>query len=235
MLQADTSNKDFSTTPTIKENDMNPMHRYLYTALSLLVVSFLSACSSTTLTESWSEPNFTEKPPQKILIVGVMRNDLHRNMYEDQFVAQLQRNGVQGIASYTVMDDREDYYDEATIQTAVQKTTADAVLIARLAKITKEDRYIPPNYSYSHGYSPSFGHRRGFYDYYGMSYRVMHTPGYTTVDTTVKLETTLFLTSTQQMVWAGATKSFNPSSAQSVIKKNAELIVADMKKSGLIQ
>jgi hypothetical protein len=198
--------------------------------LLLLGLAIVSGCSSTKLVESWSAPGDEIKPIKKILVLALMHDDLHRRVYEDVFSKQISKDGVIGIPGYTVMPNRKDYDEEHEIRAAVKKTGADAALLTRLVAVEKQERYTPPSYRYS----PSFGYRNGLYDYYGMSYNAMYTPGYTTVDTVVSLETSVFSTATEKMIWAGSTRSFNPSSANSVITKNVELIIADMKKSGLI-
>lgn len=198
--------------------------------LLLLGLAIVSGCSSTKLVESWSAPGDEIKPIKKILVLALMHDDLHRRVYEDVFSKQITKDGVIGIPGYTVMPNRKDYDEEHEIRAAVKKTGVDAALLTRLVAVEKQERYTPPSYHYS----PSFGYGNGLYDYYGMSYGAMYTPGYTTVDTVVSLETSVFSTATEKMIWAGSTRSFNPSSANSVITKNVELIIADMKKSGLI-
>jgi hypothetical protein len=198
--------------------------------LSLLFLSILVGCSSTKLVESWSDSSLQTKPLKKILILGVMRNDLQRRMYEDVFAKRITKGDVIGIPGYTVMPDPKDYDEKREIKAAVQQSEADAALIAQLVAVEKQEKYVPPSYSYV----PSYGYRYGLYDYYGMSHQTVSTPGYTTIDTVVRLETTVFSTATDKMIWAGSTRSFNPSSAESIVKKNADLIVADMKKAGLM-
>jgi hypothetical protein len=212
------------------DNIMRLNFMLLYSILFLLALTFFTGCSSTKLVESWSDPGQAKKPVKKILVLGVMHNDTQRRMYEDIFAKRISKDDVVGVAGYTIMPNREDYDNEDEIKAAVEKTGVDAALIARLVAIDKETTFVPPSVSYQ----PSFGYHRGLYDYYGSSYRSMYTPGYTTTDTIVRLETTVFSTETEQMIWAGSTKSFNPSSAKSLIQKNADLIVGDMKKAGLM-
>lgn len=194
-----------------------------------LISFFLSGCSTTKLVTSWSDPNFNELPIQKVLIVGVIKNDLNRRAYETHFAEQLVKQGIAGTAAHQVISDSGGYTEEK-IRSAVQKAGADAAIIARLADVEKKERYVPPTYEYE----PVFGYGRGFYGYYGMSNRYVSMPGYTTTDTIVKLETIVFSTRSEQMIWAGATRSFNPSSATSVIKENTQIIINDMKESGLL-
>lgn len=199
-------------------------------ALSFLLL-LLSGCSSTKLVTSWSDPTFSGLPLQNVLVVGVMKNDIQRKMYESQFVERISKGDIKGVPAHTIIPDSREPYNEELIRQAVEETGADAVIIACLADIEKKQRYVPPTYEYE----PMFGRRYGFNSYYGRTYRYVSTPGYTTTDTIVKLETTVFATGSGKMIWAGATRSFNPSSAESVVKKNADLIVKDMRDSGLLK
>jgi len=194
-----------------------------------LIAFFLSGCSTTKLVTSWSDPNFNELPIQKVLIVGVIKNDLNRRAYGTHFAEQMEKQGIAGIDAHQVSSDSGGYTEEK-IRSAVKKAGADAAIIARLAGVEKKERYIPPTYEYE----PVFGYGNGFYGYYGMSTRYVSMPGYTTTDTIVKLETVVFSTRSEKMIWAGATRSFNPSSATSVIKENTQIIINDMKESGLL-
>lgn len=198
------------------------------TLLSVLLI--LTGCTSTKLVGSWNETDFTARPFTKVLVLGIMKSDMQRRMYEDEFVQKLTETGVEGIAGYTLMPDREDYDNQEEIRAAVSKTGADAALLATLIGVEKQERYVPPRVDYA----PSYGYGRGFYDYYGMSHRAVYSPGYTTIDTVVKLETTVFATTSEKMVWAGATESFNPSSAEKVIRENAAIIITNMKKAELL-
>lgn len=201
----------------------------LYLLLTILAGG-LTGCSSTKLIDSWSDPAFNKAPLKNILVLGVMENDVQRRIYEDLFVKRITAGDVTGIPGYALMPQLEDYDDQEEIRNAVRNAHADGVILARLVAVEKEERYVPPTYDFA----PSFGYGYGLYDYYGMSYHTVYTPGYTTVDTIVKLETTVFSTVTEKMIWAGVTRSFNPSSTKNVVNENADLIVADMKKSGLM-
>lgn len=189
----------------------------------------ISGCSSTKLITSWAATDYNEKPFNRILIVAVMHNNLQTKVFEEQFAKRISNEKVTGIPSYALIDEGKQN-DKDQIRSAVKETGADAALIARLVEIRKEERYVPPSYDYV----PSFGYRRGFYDYYSMSHRTVYTPGYTTTDTIVELETTVFSTRSEKMIWAGSTRSLNPSSAAKVIDENAEIIIKDMTKAGLL-
>ena len=102
--------------------------------------------------------------------------------------------------------------------------------MAKLISVRKKEREVPPTIEYV----PTFGYRYGYYGYFGAAYDTIYTPGYITVDTIVKLETTVYDSETEKMVWAGGTQSINPSSVKKVVTENADLILASLKKSGFL-
>ena len=84
-----------------------------------LISFFLSGCSTTKLVTSWSDPNFNELPIQKVLIVGVIKNDLNRRAYESHFAEQLEKQGIAGIAAHQVISDSGGYRNYAKHHTVV--------------------------------------------------------------------------------------------------------------------
>ncbi len=194
-----------------------------------LISLLLAGCSSTKLVTSWSDPNFTGQPIQKVLIVGVNKDEVNRRSYETHFAERLEKEGITGVPAHQVISDSNKYTEEK-IRLAVKEVGADAAIISQLVSVEEKERYVPPTYEYE----PAFGYGHGFYGYYGMSHRYVSTPGYYTTDTIVKLEAIVFSTQTEDMIWAGATRSFNPGSAAKVIKENTDLIIQDMKESGLL-
>jgi len=159
-----------------------------------------------------------------------MRNDQQRRIYEDAFVTRLKADGISGVAGYTLIPDAEDYKDGSIIRDAVRESGADSALIGTLISVKEKERQVPPSVYYE----PMYGYRRGFYDYYGMSHRAVYSPGYTTIDTVVELETTVFSLSPEKMIWAGTTESFNPPSPLKIIEENADIIIKSMKASNLL-
>ncbi len=80
----------------------------------------------------------------------------------------------------------------------------------------------------------STGNRYGLYDYYGVSYQEVYTPGYTVTDTIVKLDIVVFSVKTEQMIWSGATRSVNTATGGEITDEAGALVIKDMKKAGLL-
>jgi len=80
---------------------MNSNRHFLIAKLMLaLVLLTVVGCQSTTLKNSWRDPDYKGPPLKKIMVVGVSKQAATRRIYEDQFVAQLKAAGVDGVQSY---------------------------------------------------------------------------------------------------------------------------------------
>jgi len=198
--------------------------------LGVLILAMMGCGPSSKLVQSWQEPAFKDKPLEKILVLGVFENDLNRRLYEDAVVKALEKENRVGIAGYSFMPKTSDYDEKEEIVAAVAKAGTDAVMLATLVGVKTEEKYMPPTLTYQ----PTMGFSHGMYDYYTVSYDRVVDPGYTVTNTIVKLEITVFSSKTEKMIWAGATRSFNPKSKEKLVKETAELITKDMKKAGLL-
>lgn len=201
--------------------------------LTVCVLSMMG-CASSKLVKSWHEPNFQDKPLEKILVLGIFKNDLDRRLYEDGVVMALKKENHQAVTGYSLMPNPTDYDEKEEIIAAVGKAKADAVLITTLKGVSKTEKFVPPTVSYHPTMGYGYGYGYGMYDYYAVSYNRVVTPGYTVAKTIVRLKATVFSVKTQKMIWAGATQSENPKSREKMIKQTTGLIVTDMKKAGFL-
>jgi len=199
-----------------------------WTALAMLLG--LSGCSSTQLVTRWNDADYRGQPLQKILVVAILKNDLQRRNVEEEFVKQLEKKGVQGIPGYRLVPDLKLVDDKQRLKRLITEAGADSILIARLKGVDKEKTYVPPRTEFV----PAMGMGYGYYGYYHVSYQAVYQPGYTRVDTVVSLETKLFASVDERLLWAGETRSFNPDSASSVARELADVVVKDIANSGLL-
>lgn len=197
----------------------------------ILITLVLSSCSSTSLVNRWSDPEYKGPALQKILVIGIIKDDIKRRSFEQEFADLISANGRTAVASYTLMPDLESADRKEEVLAAVEKVNADGVLVVTLQGVSKEQREVPPSIDYV----PTAGFGYGMYGYYGMRHTAVYSPGYTVTDTIVRLDTKLFAVSSEKMIWAGKTESFNPSSSQAIVSELEKLVITDMKKSGMIK
>jgi hypothetical protein len=98
-------------------------------AMLLTFLMFFSACSSTTQTGFWRDPEYRGKI-RKVYVVGAAKLEINRYQFEDVFSSELQSRGVTAIPSY-----KDGNFpvalDEQAIAQRADANGADCVLVAR--------------------------------------------------------------------------------------------------------
>ncbi len=213
------------------------MQKIFFTAFLMVAVMGLVSCaSSTKLYERWHDGEYAGPKLQKVLVLGIFKDDIQRRSFEAAFANEVDGTGKRAVAGYTLMPDAEDFDNKEEIIAAVNKIGADSVLITSFKGVIEKQREVPARVDYVPRMGRSYGrYGYGYGGYYGSTYETVYRPGYTTTDTIVQLETRVYAVKTEKLVWAGKTKSVNASSGEKIIKDLANLVVADMKKNGLIQ
>lgn len=207
------------------------MKKTILTIITLLFSALLlGGCATTKMESSWLKDDFSGPPLGHLVVLGLLDSSVQRHVYEDAMVEALQKTGIKAVASHQLLPAFEELQDREKIKLAVHKSGADGALVTTLLGVEQQQRHRPPSVRYV----PYYGPRYGLYDYYGRGYRVIHEPGYTVNHTVVKLESTLFAVSNEEMIWAGATRSFNPDSSQQVLDDNCRLIIGAISKAGLL-
>ncbi len=79
---------------------------------------------------------------------------------------------------------------------------------------------------------PTF--RPGYYGYYGSSYEVVHTPGYTRTSEVVRLETKLWNAEDSQLIWGVTSETFNPTSTSDGVASVTRSLAHQLDHDGLV-
>lgn len=190
------------------------------------VSAFIGCGPSTTIQKSWREPGSTISASaggtEKVLVLGVVKDESSRRIVEDNLVKKL--NG-RGVASYTVLT--EDMLKAAKDEVLDQKLKEGGfthVLMMRLAEMEKETSYVPGS-TYYGGYG---GYRGGYYGgMYGSS-------GYYQEDKNYYVETAIYSISPNKLLWTGTTKTVNPTKLGNTIDDIALVVSEQMKKDGFL-
>ena len=199
----------------------------------LMISLFLfTGCSSTKLVSNWTKPDFSGPALKKIMVVAASENEMRRRLYEDSFAEKLRNEGVEAIASYTVIDklDGDKEGNKKLIKAAVSKTAVDGVLIATLIGVENNERYAPENGG-SYGMLIHYGYSHGIVYYHEDTFYQRQDVISSTV---VRLHAAVFLAKTEEMLWAGNTKRVNPDSAVEVIDENIDLINRQLITAGIL-
>ena len=151
----------------------------------------VAACASTTLDSTWRDPTYEGRPFAKVLVIGSTDSPASRRVFEDVVVGELRRQGVEAVASYTLISGASDITRDRVVE-AVTRSGADSVLSTRLVGTETRTAQVPV---------PSPG--AGGLDLYRY-YSPVEAPTTVQQDYRVtKVESDLFDARTGKMVWWG--------------------------------
>jgi len=193
----------------------------------VFVVASLTACATTSFTSSWKAPDaqpMGSLAGQKVVAVAMTKNQAVRRSAEDTLVSVLNANGSQGIPSYSILGDET---DEAKAKAAIEKSGAVAVVVMRPVAQEKEISSTPSMYM-----GPRYGGYWG--GYYGYGWGGAWGGTEIRTDTIVVVETLVYSLKQNKLVWAGQSKTTNPSKVDAFVKEVAAGAGKEMKKAGLL-
>jgi hypothetical protein len=198
-------------------NTISP--RFFLLLLSALV---LAGCSSTRSVMEWREEAFSGKL-DNILVIAAIEERAQQRAVEDAYVKQFGDVAVKAIPGYTLLAD-ETVLSRATVEAAIAGQEIDAVLVTRLLGVEEVEEYQPPSgIEYYHSY-----HR-----YYAQA-RAYSSPGYYIRYKVLTLETNVYDTASQQLIWSMQSESVEPSAPQDVIDEQIALTVKRLAAGGLL-
>ncbi len=200
-----------------------------------VAVLFAAACASShKVSKSWVNADYAHKAYKKVFIV-VLTDDVAAKMeVESALAAKLEKNGIAAIKSTDVFPPKftpTDATPKEELLKAIRETGSDAIFTLALLDVVASERYEPPYVYPTPGPFLFYG---GFYDYYSFRYPVLYQPGYHTEDKLYLIESNLYDTESEKLVWTVQSSSYNPTTLNSWFKGYVKMLVGQMKKDGLL-
>jgi hypothetical protein len=202
----------------------------------VVAVLVIAGCATTTSTMnmSWVNPEHAPTPIKKVLVIGLATDPAMRKTFETSMGATLQKEGVEAVPSFGVMQDLTRVGDEAAARAmvleAVTKTGADAVTVTRLVREDTSQRVVQGS-----TYVAPSAYYHNMYGYYYNSYQMVSTPDYVVEDKAYVVETNLYDVATEKLVWTGISETVNPVSAADAVESVGKTIVYTLRREKLIK
>ena len=195
--------------------------------LFVFLLSFTS-CTGTKLTSVWKD-NTYEGYIDTLMVVAVTENSRNRLIFEREFVEEFNKTGIEAVASIDVIPP-EETANENAILTAAQKRGISMIMVTHLIGIEEKEVYHPPK-TYT---VPSRGYYGRFNSYYPRVYEYVHQPGYYSKHKSVNLETNLYETPTQKLIWSVTSETLDPKSVNTIIESLSKVVIKDLREQKLL-
>jgi hypothetical protein len=190
----------------------------------------LSACATTGFVSTWKAPD--AQPLQlsgaKVAAVVMIGNEAARRAAEDALAREITAHGAQGVAMYTIQPEaRPD--NEQAVRAAVEGAGVAGAVVMR--PVGKEKEVVATPVAYS---GPMYGGYWG--GYYGYGWGSPYAYGGTEIrtDTIVSIETLVYSLRQNKLVWAGQSRTTNPTGVDQLVKETSTAVALELQKQGLI-
>jgi len=191
----------------------------------LLVVA--PACASTTFVSSWKSP--TAQPLQlhgaKVVAVVMMRDAVSRHAAEDRLAREITARGANGIAMYTILPEAS-VADQAKEREVLEHAGVQGLVV------------MHPTGAQTQGYAatdPEYDvYWDGFYTHgWGAPWDGADDPAHS-VSEVVSVDTRIYSLRQNKLVWAGQSKTTNPTGVQNLVAELAKATADQLNEVGLI-
>jgi len=207
----------------------------------LCAVLLLGSCSTRSeLISTWELPGAGVGPFHKVVVFALMEDSSRSRSVEMAAVDQLQKNGVDAVPGFQIIDPSKKI-NMNTMEKQVASTGADAVMIYKVIALDKNMRYVPPTeYVMSDmddlswwddpfwGYYAPYPYH--YWGYYYPAYQVTVSPGYWTKYDTYRVETVLYRTSDNRLVWTAISETYNPRNKSDLGQSLTKRLVKKLKR-----
>ncbi len=202
-----------------------PFRAIMLASMSIL----LAACAaSTRVAKTYSDDAYANSSFSNFLVIGVAGNYSSRAQFERTVVSGLRAEGASASAYYSVVQGNEPISRDAVLG-AVQSGSFDAVLVTRV--IDQQTDVEVKSGSAGAKATTKGGRPINFFRY---NYEELNEPQSINFNTTVVLETELFSSADEKMIWAIQLSSTDAAGVGVLIDNTATSIVSRLRRDGLI-
>ena len=208
---------------------MNLFKNLIIAAILFCLVILLENCSTSVLVDEWNDPSFHESPLNKILIIAIRKNSIQRRIWEDAFVHELSKQGVQATSSYKLFPDALPDTDQV-IET-VQKNGFDGILITRILQKETETHYVE-----SYITTESKTRYNPFRNMYSTYYRDVEHPGYIDSSTVYRRAIDVWIIrDKERIIWGATSNTSEQNSVEAVQNDIASLVISELLRNSIIK
>ena len=181
--------------------------------LAAFILLISGGCSSLKVVETWHKPALKEHRYQKILILGVARDEGKRATFENLVADELSRHDLQAVPANTIIPFLDmDNTTRSAVVAAVKKSGCDAVLTTR-AMAAGETVSQGGQSAYIYGSNAMASH----YDFLRAT-----------------LQTSMYDVATGELLWSATLNTFDAHKVPRVSRDLGEFFFRELRGKGLL-
>ena len=200
------------------------------------VLLFLACSPATDITGTWRNPGYEGEHIRRIIVTAITGNAEAKETIENDLETALTEKG------YEVVKGQEVFGPADTLETKLQRTAfldklsdagIDAILAVSVLNDDSDNRFVPGKYNYEP--IQRFEYYRGFFGYYNERQPTVNTPGFFEENNVFFLETNLYDTRTEELIWSAQSETYSPADMTAVSRDFSSVVITRLEKDGLIR
>lgn len=216
---------------TEREIMMNLKHLVVLVLIGLLT----TACSSTTVKNSWVKPDYTNKL-ENVFLIGIAKEEEYRRLFEEALRRQLTDQGIRAVSSYNHLPKNQED-SKANIIKTMTANGCDSVLLTKLVRKRTDEGTKGPDIKVVNA-SPVPLYLDPWYNnwggYYNQSYSVTNIQPTTPGSVTLTIESVLYDLKTEEMIWSARLETVKEIDVMKMIRDYVDAVTRDLTKNDLI-
>ena len=200
--------------------------------IALFAALFECCAPSTSITGSWKNPK-TSTTYENIMVAALTGNTVVRSTLETGMADALEKSAhvSKSIDEFPPGINNKDS-SKATLMRKMKNKNADAVLTISILSRETESRYVRNTGPYA---PAGYVYYNDFGIYYDHWYPSFYDEGYYVQDKVYFIETNLYDTHTQKLIWSAQSKTYSYDNLEPFAKGFASVIVAKLKEDGVLK
>lgn len=203
--------------------------KFIISSIFCCLMILIESCSSSSLVDVWNDPTYQESPLKKILIIAIRKDPVQRRIWEDAFVGELSKHGVNAASSYHLFPNV--LPDTNQIIQTVQEKGFDGILVTRLLLDETKSHYVK-SYVTTEQVSRYNIFRKRYDTYY---HDVQH-PGYIESQIIDRRAIDVWvIRNEERMIWSATSNSPERNTVEDVQNDIAELVIPELTRNAIIK
>jgi hypothetical protein len=182
------------------------------------------------MVSAWKDRTYDRGYLESVLLVMVSDNMENRKLFENVFEKAFKRHGVNAVSTMTVIP-KDKELDEDIILAEATRREMGSIFVTDLISAGEKAVYRPSPTGPSRS-SP--GISMFSYDYQQI-YSYAYDPGYQKRKKFVKLESRLYETATEKLIWSFSSETIDAGSVNEVIQSLSKAVMKNLKRNALIK
>jgi hypothetical protein len=205
--------------------------------LKALIFLFLGAgiygcASSAEIISTWKNDNITPQNYNRIIVAAMTDNMMVRQNLESELIKQLKAKGIDADPSMAILS-AGDIEDPNELLQKMQGKGYGGIMTVAVVEENTDVQYVPGSAAFAPG--ARFGWYNTFGGYYNYWRPTLYRPGYYERNKVYFLETNLYDTNTERLLWSAQTKSYAPATLETLATNYAKATISKMAEENIIK